>query len=333
VTNLRVALVGAGLMGYWHGHAIKFLGERVMAIVDSNLSSAERLAQHHSYAQVYGSLETALQSCPVDVVHICTPLNSHVELIQVALQAGCHVLAEKPLTSSFPETELLLDLANQQGLKLNSVHQFPFESGFINLLEQRKQLGEIVRFSYSTCSAGGTNKSADFCRSILLEILPHPISLIHHFFKGNYPGVFDPSLLKIQQFTDEDLELSGEWNNTHISILLSLRGRPTSNELRIIGTKATAYIDLFHGYGLLEEGQVSRQAKIIKPFQLGTKILINASSNLISRTWRNESAYPGLRELIKRFYDSILTNNLPPISIAEMLTVAQVIDYCKKSSE
>lgn len=329
--NLRVALVGAGLMGYWHGYAVKRVGGQVKAIVDPNLSTAQALAKHHPHAQVFDSLATALKAGSIDVVHICTPSNSHDELIEIALQAGCHVLAEKPLASSVQATASLIDLAEQQGLKLNPVHQFPFQVGFLNLIENRDRLGDIVRFVYKTCSAGGMGKSDREKRSILLEILPHPVALLHHFFNNKSANVFDPNLLKLQQFTDDDLELTGTWENTRISIELSLRGRPTCNELRIVGTNGAAYIDLFHGYGFFEPGKVSRQAKIIKPFRSGTQILVNAGSNLLSRALRSEPAYPGLRELIDRFYQSISNHTPPPISSSEILAVVRLM--AKVSSE
>jgi predicted dehydrogenase len=316
-------------MGYWHGDALRRVGGQVMAVVDPKFSAAQALAKQHPHAQVFVNLKDALNNCSIDVVHICTPSNSHDELIKIALQSGCHVLAEKPLASSLLATTSLIDLADRQGLKLNPVHQFPFQSGFLNLLEQRDLLGEIVRFSYTTCSAGGRYKYALEKRSILLEVLPHSVALLHHFFDNT--SIFDSNTLKLQQFTDDDLELAGSWNNTRILIELSLRGRPTCNELRIIGTNGSVYIDLFHGYGLLETGQVSRQAKIIKPFRLGTKILANASSNLFCRALRGESAYPGLRELIKRFYQSIKNNTSAPISNCEIIAVAKLME--KVSSE
>jgi predicted dehydrogenase len=322
---MRTAVVGAGLMGYWHGHAIGRVGGQVMAIVDPNFSTAQALAKHHPQARVFDSWATALNTCSLDVVHICTPSNSHDELIEIALQVGCHVLAEKPLASSVQATVTLIDLAARQGLKLNPVHQFPFQVGFLNLIDRRHQLGEIVRFAYTARSAGGMGKRDREKRLILLEILPHPIALLHHFFNNKSESVFEPNLLKLQQFTDDDLELTGSWNGTRISIDLSLRGRPTCNELRIVGTNGSAYIDLFHGYGLFEPGKVSRQAKVIKPFRLGTQMLASAGSNLLRRALQSEPAYPGLRELIDLFYQSISNHTPPPISNSEILAVARLM--------
>jgi predicted dehydrogenase len=328
MVDLRVAIVGAGLMGHWHGHSAKRVGAQVVAIVDSNLTAAQLMAKHEPTAQVFADLESSLKICPVDVVHICTPLNSHAGLIEAALKAECHVLAEKPLAFSLKETETLINLAVDRGLKLNPVHQFPFQSGFLKVLAQRSQLGEIVRFAYTTCSAGGTNQSGDARRSVLLEILPHPVALLCHLFGD----AFNPEFLQVVHLTGDDLELVGEWHDTRINVIMSLRGRPTCNELQLVGTKATAYIDLYHGYGILEPGQVSRQAKITKPFRLGTQILTNAGSNLIHRSLRAEPAYPGLRELIKRFYQSIASDTPPPISNAEIFAAAHLIDQVRTKS-
>jgi predicted dehydrogenase len=328
MVNLRVAIVGAGLMGYWHGHFAKRVGGQIVSIVDFNLTAAQSLAKQYPTAQVFADLELSLKTCPVDVVHICTPLTSHAELIETALKARCHVLVEKPLAFSWQETERLINLAIDQDLKLNPVHQFPFQSGFLKVLAQRHQLGDIVRFTYVICSAGGTNKNADTRRSILLEILPHPVALLYHVFGD----AADSETLQVMQTTDDDLELVGEWHNTRINIVMSLRGRPTCNELRMIGTEATAYVDLYHGYEILELSGVSRQAKIIKPFRLGTQLLVNAGSNLVHRAFQAEPAYPGLRELIKRFYQSIMADTPPPISNAEMLVVARLIDAVRARS-
>lgn len=325
MTELHITIVGAGLMGRWHAQAAEYVGAKITAIVDPNRNKAQVLAARHRTAQVFTSLEECLTACPTDVIHICTPLDSHATLIDMALRAGCHVLAEKPLALSLEETKELIALAGDRALKLNPVHQFPFQPGFLWVLKQRQRLGELVRVTYSTCSAGAMGRSAAERRSVMLEILPHPVSLLRRLFSDG----FDPFALKVLAFTDDDLELAGEVDDIRLSIVISLRGRPTCNELQVVGTTGTAYLDLFHGYGVFEDGQVSRRAKIMKPFRFGTQLMLGAGSNLVRRALRSEPAYPGLRELIGRFYHAVMNDSPAPIPDAESVAVACLSEYVK----
>jgi predicted dehydrogenase len=314
-------------MGRWHAQAAKYVGAKVTAIVDPNRNNAQVLAERHRTAQVFTSLEECLAACPTDVIHICTPLDSHATLIDTALRAGCHVLAEKPLALSLEETKELIALAGDRALKLNPVHQFPFQPGFLRVLKQRQRLGELVRVTYSTCSAGAIDRRTAVRRSVMLEILPHPVSLLHYLFSDG----FDPSTLKVLTFTDDDLELAGQVGNTRLSIVISLRGRPTCNELQVVGTAGTAHLDLFHGYGVFEDGQVSRRAKIMKPFRFGTQLMLGAGSNLLRRALRSEPAYPGLRELVGRFYHAVINDTPAPIPDAEIVAAACLTAQVKAS--
>lgn len=315
-----IAIVGAGLMGRWHAHSAKAIGAKIVGIVDPNLEAAQSLAKRYPTARVFATLEDCLDQCPSDVVHICTPVETHVALIETALKANRHVLAEKPLAPSPEATQALICLARDRSLKLNPIHQFPFQRGVRQILAQRQQLGELVSFSYTVFSAGGTDKtSAERC-SILLSILPHFVSLLYPFFER----AFDLSTLKVLQFTTDELEITGQIRDISLNCLISLRGRPTRNELIIVGTKGTAYLDLFHGYSVLERDGVSRRAKILKPFRFATSMFLNAGSNLIERTIQFEPAYPGLRELIRLFYSAVINEHPTPITKTEMILVVEL---------
>ena len=133
---MKVAIVGAGLMGRWHATYASRAGATITAVIDRDSEAATRLAKR------FGA---ATDAADVDAVHICTPLESHAELVRAALDAGRHVLCEKPLAPSLAETQALLDRAQEQGRVLCAVHQFPFQRGYRRMLERRARLGKIVR--------------------------------------------------------------------------------------------------------------------------------------------------------------------------------------------
>src|SRR4051812_37536283 len=111
VPNLRVAIVGAGLMGRAHARAIQRAGGNIVAVVDGDQMAAKRLASSIGKDVIPGKLEDLLTSATLDAVHVCTPAGQRAESCSVAIDRGLHVLCEKPLANNTDETQTLLDFA------------------------------------------------------------------------------------------------------------------------------------------------------------------------------------------------------------------------------
>ena len=324
---LRGAIVGAGLMGRWHAYYAARQRADVTAIVDTQLHVAGALREKHPRAQIFTDLESCLTNCAVDVVHICTPVATHVSLAATAINAGKHVLIEKPVASSLLEVRALLDLAERTGVHVCPVHQFPFQRGVRWMRANRQRLGELIDLTFVTCSAGGTERTSDERRELLFEILPHPLSL--------FQCILDIDLmqanLRLSRLTDDDLELHGDWGEARLRAIISLRGRPTRNLVTLTGDHGTAYADLFHGFAFIDGGDANRRAKLLQPFRYGGKLLLAAEVNLLQRLANREYAYPGLHELIADFYLAIGTGNRPPFTDAEILSTAATIDDLRRT--
>jgi predicted dehydrogenase len=315
-------------MGQWHCHFARSCGASVDAVVDVDESRARGLADRFGCSTVFRHVDQLLSRSQATVVHLCTPTQTHAALIESCINAGKHVIVEKPLADRRDVAERLLMSAKNRGVLLNPVHQFPYQRGFLEFIQRRSALGEPVRAAFMTCSAGGEGKSSlDRC-SVLLDILPHPVSLFHHLFND----AFVPERFKIVEFTDDDLELSGPIGGATASIVISLRGRPTRNELNFVATQGSAHVDLFHGYALFEGGKVSRAHKVLKPFQFGAGMVLKAGTNLAVRAASAEPAYPGLRELIARFYEACEGRAAAPVSDDEILKAAQMAEIVRPLS-
>ena len=108
----KAALVGCGDVATVHWEAIAALGDelgiRLVAVVDSNPDAA-RAFSAQTGAQAYGSLTELLATETVDVVHITTPHDQHIELALEALSSGAHVILEKPLAHEVVEAQRLVD--------------------------------------------------------------------------------------------------------------------------------------------------------------------------------------------------------------------------------
>jgi predicted dehydrogenase len=321
----RAAIVGAGLMGGWHARYAARGGAQVTAIVDPRTSAAVALHERIAGTRVFGSLEECLAARAADVVHICTASDAHARLAETALAAGCHVLAEKPLGTSRAEAARLVGLAREKGLQLCPVHQFPFQRGAARVAAERGRLGELLRAEYVVRSAGGEGLAPAARRALVLEILPHPVSLFRKVL-GHGLG---SEAWRVLASGDDELEMAARDGPVALRIDIGLRARPTRNELILAGSRATARVDLFHGYAVIEAGGTSRTAKALAPLRAGTRLLWAAGANLARRAVDREPAFPGLRELIRLFYRSIAQGTPPPVEPDEVVEAAALIERCR----
>lgn len=322
MNTAKVIIVGAGLMGRWHAFSAIRAGATITAIVDPNIERANRLQREFGAQKTYKSLEECLGKSQSDIAHICTPDQNHLEAIRLCLAHKQHILAEKPLLSTLSETAEMLKHAHENGLKLVPVHQMPFQRGTSKLAADHSNLGKLVRVSHTAFTSGGDNKSETDRQHVLLEILPHPISLFYRFFGDRLSA----DMLHVRRFQSGELEIDGTVDDTLLRISISLRGRPTRNELSVVGDRASAHVDLFHGFATYESGEVSKRSKILKPFRFGSNLVFDAGRNLVQRGASNEVAYPGLRNLIRQFYQCALNGKPSPISEREILLCAEIAD-------
>ena len=125
---VRALIVGAGNMSKWHVHALRRCQGMLVGVVDVSLSKAQALAVETG-TQHFTTVDDALKAIAPDIVHVCTPSGAHADACRQALEAGCHVLVEKPLTDNSITTTELLTVARKADRMLVPVHQFPFQDG------------------------------------------------------------------------------------------------------------------------------------------------------------------------------------------------------------
>jgi predicted dehydrogenase len=107
----KVALIGGGFIGPVHAEALRRIGVQVAGLLDISPERARPLAEKCGIPRVYGTLEELLADPSITAVHIASPNHVHFEHAKRALEAGKHVLCEKPLAISAKETAELVKLA------------------------------------------------------------------------------------------------------------------------------------------------------------------------------------------------------------------------------
>jgi predicted dehydrogenase len=115
--KIDVAIIGSGFMGAAHIDALRRVpGVNVAAISSIDRPRAEELAEHFAIPNVYDNWEDILGNPDITAVHNCTPNDLHFEVNRALLQAGKHVLSEKPLTLTSEQSRELVSLARERGL-------------------------------------------------------------------------------------------------------------------------------------------------------------------------------------------------------------------------
>lgn len=112
----KVAVIGLGFMGRTHIQSLRRLGVEVYGIAGIDEEEASKVAAELSIKKWYRSFSEVIADAEVEVVHLCTPNNLHYEQAKVALNAGKHVLCEKPLAMTTAQSRELAALAKQKGL-------------------------------------------------------------------------------------------------------------------------------------------------------------------------------------------------------------------------
>ena len=321
--QLRVAIVGAGLMGRWHADAIARAGGRVVAVVDVQIEQARRLA---GVGEGFRSLDDLDSRMSLDVVHICTPLATHVELAEQALMLGANVVVEKPLAADAESTAALLAVAMERRLLVVPVHQFVFQRGVRRLLSGRDRFGTLVRCVFEAATAGAGRMGLD-PDDLVADILPHPLAL---FSRLTESGLAEAEWVVLRP-TSGELRALTDVAGTTFEIVISTRGRPTRATLDVLGTTASAHADLFHGFAVIEPGSATRARKLARPFALAGATLGRASANLAQRGLSREVAYPGLRELVRSTHEAIAAGKPSPIDEREIIGVAAARDAILKT--
>ncbi len=110
-------MIGPGGISERFASAIHTFGtQRLVAVGSRTLANAEAFAARHGVDRAVGSPEELVALPEVDVVYIATPHNSHRELAELAIDAGKHVLIEKPIATTAEDARAITDRARAAGL-------------------------------------------------------------------------------------------------------------------------------------------------------------------------------------------------------------------------
>lgn len=174
---IGMAVVGAG---YWGPNLVRTAlatpGLRLEWVCDLDERRAKSVLGSYTTVRPTTSYEQVLTDSAVCAVSIATPAATHYDLVRGALEAGKHVLVEKPLTSSAADAEKLVALAADNGLVLMCDHTYCYTPAVrrIRELVRGGELGQVQFMDSIRVNLGIVQADVD----VLWDLAPHDLSIL-----------------------------------------------------------------------------------------------------------------------------------------------------------
>ena len=178
-SRINVAVVGCG---YWGTNLMRNLAEnprsRLRWLVDLNQQRLKQFKERYQDIHTTTELSEALADPQLDAVAIATPVSTHYYLAKEALNAGKHVLLEKPMAETVAECEELLRLAAARKLTLMVDHTFIYTGAVRKIREliQAGELGDIHYFDSVRVNLGLFQHDVN----VIWDLAPHDLSIMDY---------------------------------------------------------------------------------------------------------------------------------------------------------
>ncbi|HKT34245.1 MAG TPA: Gfo/Idh/MocA family oxidoreductase [Nitrospira sp.] len=176
MTPLRAGVIGVGHLGQHHTRLYASLpGSRLIGVLDQSAERARMIAERHG-VKVFRSVDELLDH--VDVVSVAVPTSSHYQVARACLQAGKHVLVEKPIAVTSEEARELVQLAAQRRCRLQVGHSERFNP---IMQVMRPHIGRPVFIEchrLSSFSERGTDVD------VILDLMIHDLDMVLSFHPG-----------------------------------------------------------------------------------------------------------------------------------------------------
>jgi predicted dehydrogenase len=155
---------------------------QALAVASRDAARARDYARANGIERAYGGYEQLLADPDVDVVYISLPNGMHVEWSTRALEAGKHVLCEKPLSRSASEVDQLFDLAHDRGLHLSEAFMYRHhpQTKRLKALVDSGTIGSLrlIRGTFSfNCAAGDPRLLVGMEGGGLMDVGCYPVSM------------------------------------------------------------------------------------------------------------------------------------------------------------
>ena len=247
--KVRYAVVGAGWIAqedFMPG--VEHTGNSVMtAIVTGDPEKARELSRMYGIEQTtdYDGFDALLRSGDIDAIYVATPNSDHTSFVVRALEAGIHVLCEKPMAPTVDECQSMIDASRRSGAKLMIAYRLHFEEATVEAIETVREgkIGQPRFFSSVFAQQVSRENSRTAARNWagpLPDMGPYPLNAVRQLFEAEPTEVFaftaslkEPRFEQIEEMISVNLIFPGE----RLAQFTISYGSNSMSHYRIVGTE------------------------------------------------------------------------------------------------
>lgn len=245
---------------------------KILAVASRSQERAAQYAATYQIEKTYSDYEQLLADPDIDIIYIATPHNFHYQQAKMCLEAGKHVLVEKPCTVNAKQMEQLVELAQSKNLLL----QEALWSRFMPCLSQLRQLlneGVIGDIQYIQSEIGfafqNREKSrlvkAELAGGALLDLGIYSITLSQFFLQEHPEKVEAMGQLTEQQVDGHVLANMCYPSGRYAQFTTSMLSQ-TSNTMRIVGSEG--YVNLPACFWDTDKALIYRDEKLVQSIDI-----------------------------------------------------------------
>ncbi len=335
--KLKVGIIGCGGIANLNHIPVwlRLKDVELVAVCDKNEKVAKNTADKFKIAKYYTDFSEMLKKERLDTIDNCTPVQLHAPLTIQALEAGCHVIVEKPMAMNEQDADRMIRTAKKNNIWLYPIHNTLFNPIMreVKQLIEKGEIGDIVGMDVTYLKRrddgwviNRNHWSHRLPGGIFGEILAHPIYLeLGVLGKLAVLSVHIEKFLPYEWLKADELRVTLRGEEGIGRIMLSLNSPKDSALVNIYGTKMGLDVDL---WGLV---LVKHKPRKYSSFSLGRDIVSRGLQQLkggISAAIKfiRGKALPGHYVLIPNFVNVVCHGEKPLVTMEEGREVARILE-------
>lgn len=313
---VKVGLIGMGKWGINHAATYTALSKQGIcqfaAVADIN-PSVKAMAEKFG-AKFFTNYKEMLKE--VDAVSVVVPTNLHYQVVKDCLDAGKHVLVEKPITSTSKEARELIDLAKKKNLILMVGYLFRFNNA-VNELKQ--MIPELGKLQYITGRYVHSNKPPRRDSGVILNFAVHLIDILDFVLEKKPKRIYCKKKNFLSKEREDVAFINLDYGDFIANLEVSWFHPQKARDLWIIGEKVKVYADLLE------------QSLIKYPIEVAYEGITEGDEEFI-KVQKNEPLTDELGYFCSAIANPELKNNHLQSAEREYL-FTKICEVCLKSAE
>lgn len=235
---VKVGLIGIGKWGKNHLRSLSQINCDLVGISDLN-EEKKLLAKEHNL-DFYTDYKKLLNI--VDAVIVTTPTDLHFNIVKDCINAGKHVLVEKPIATTARQSKIIMELAQSKNVVLSVGYLFRFNNAIIRLKELLKEVGRV---QYITCRYIHSTKPPRKDSGAIFNLGIHPIDILNFISEKKPSKIFAKKSNILSEKFEDSAIITLDYDNFFATVEASCTHPEKKRDIWVIAEKEKIYVDYF----------------------------------------------------------------------------------------